>query len=406
MMKVVVSQQPMQVKSGEVVANKAPSMSYGEYRSQFEGNGEVGFLDMFMAQLEGSGENGADALLAGMQQAQEDAEDEGINLGMQMLAELLGSTPATETLVQEIAEQNPELVANLQTMAQEGTTSPLQNGVLEQLQSMNQVERPETTGSVVYQEVDSIPSHLLSEEASDDLGAEVIDAMANVSDGESADGEESPDSLLNGESQFNNNVAEAKKLLKTNSQESQLAYNAIDIDKLQSNADAARLNVSKASESSSLPEAKEVFSQLKEGVTENVSEGKSEFTVKLKPDGLGEITVKLVEGSDNKMTLSLMTSNTQVAKMLSNEIGLLRETMKPYNVEVREIVNQAGSSEQAQNTAANENFAQSFAGQQGHQYAREGFAEYYYDRDNDPDAPFPTEVIQQADALSGLDTYI
>lgn len=404
MMNIVVSQQPLKINTGEVVANKVPTMSYGEFRSQFEGDnsGQMGFLDMFMAQLEGNedGTDIIDALLAGTAEADKDSEEEGTTLAMQFMAEMLSNTAATNNLLQQVAEQNPDLVAQLQTMATNGSVTPLQNGALEQMQALNQqgqTTRAETSNTVTYTDYD--PDLVDGGTKSTDI----IATSMNVSSG-NGDAEETPESLFGGESQFSSNIAEAKKMLKTNNQDSALNYSAIDVDKLQNNADASRLNAAKTTESSPLPEAKEVFSQLKAGVKENVSAGKSEFTIKLQPEGLGEITVKLVE-TDNKMTLSLMTSNTQVAKMLSNEIGLLRETMKPYNVEVREIVNQAASSNATLNTTANDNFAQSFAGQQGEQYAREGMLNYFFDDDSDSQG-FQTDMLNVAASLGGLDTRI
>lgn len=101
---------------------------------------------------------------------------------------------------------------------------------------------------------------------------------------------------------------------------------------------------------------REILSQVKTGITQNLSMGKNEFVVKLKPEGLGEITVKLVE-TGGKMALSIMTSNAHVASLLNNNISELQNSLRQYNTEVHEVVEQ-------QAYAQDSGFQQSFAEQQ------------------------------------------
>lgn len=84
------------------------------------------------------------------------------------------------------------------------------------------------------------------------------------------------------------------------------------------------------------PEAKEVIPQLSTGILDNLSAGKDEFVVKLKPEGLGEITVKLVE-KEGKILLSILTSSPQVAKALSQDVAALQQSLRPLQAQVQEI---------------------------------------------------------------------
>ncbi len=63
---------------------------------------------------------------------------------------------------------------------------------------------------------------------------------------------------------------------------------------------------------------------------------RKEFSVKLKPEGLGEVTIKLIE-NQNKMTVSIVAATSEVAKLLNNELSTLRETMRAMQIDVRDV---------------------------------------------------------------------
>lgn len=83
-------------------------------------------------------------------------------------------------------------------------------------------------------------------------------------------------------------------------------------------------------------EAKEVIPQLSTGILDNLAAGKDEFIVRLKPEGLGEITVKLVE-QEGRVLLSILTSSPQVAKALSQDVASLQQALRPLQAQVQEI---------------------------------------------------------------------
>lgn len=88
-----------------------------------------------------------------------------------------------------------------------------------------------------------------------------------------------------------------------------------------------------------------VLEQLKDAIPARLSEGKNEFTMRLKPEKLGEITVKLVEES-GKMTLRITAASEQTARAINSDLSALREAVRPLQVEVHEAATQT-SGEQA-----------------------------------------------------------
>lgn len=81
------------------------------------------------------------------------------------------------------------------------------------------------------------------------------------------------------------------------------------------------------------PIAKQVTQQMQL----NLEKGNTEFTIRLRPENLGEITVKLVQ-KDGAMTLLLAADSENTKKLLNTNLEALREAVRPMQVEVREAV--------------------------------------------------------------------
>lgn len=142
--------------------------------------------------------------------------------------------------------------------------------------------------------------------------------------------------------------------------------------------------------------------QVQQGAMANAKAGKEDFVMRLRPDGMGEITVKLAE-ADGKMTMQITASNANVQKMLSAEIDNLREAMKPYHVEVREIMQQQTNHFDlgSQNPNANQqHFANQFAYQQNEQKPS-----LYYSGAAVQQEEMVLEEMPQAKPLSTMDIY-
>lgn len=76
--------------------------------------------------------------------------------------------------------------------------------------------------------------------------------------------------------------------------------------------------------------------QLRTGIEEGLSKQLNQFTIRLKPEGLGEILVHMTS-SGGKVALSIGVSNLDTQKLLSSEMMHLKESLQPLNAEVQEI---------------------------------------------------------------------
>lgn len=224
---------------------------------------------------------------------------------------------------------------------------------------------------------------------------------------ENAQNGEQPDAgfrLMQGQAEFRNAVSEAKKRLGSQSKET----GEVNVEALQAEVSSGKFqNVSQTSFQRPLSEldAKDLTDQVKTGIRRNLANGKNEFVVKLRPSGMGEITVKLVE-KESRMTLSIVASNSQVAKLLSSEAASLQSALRPLQVEVKEI---AASSQPAgaENNPAQMSFAgQSFAEQQRQFLGQNhnGAASSGFEQDGFEELLGETETRVETD--SGLDAYI
>ncbi|NLL46843.1 MAG: hypothetical protein GX250_08605 [Clostridiales bacterium] len=119
---------------------------------------------------------------------------------------------------------------------------------------------------------------------------------------------------------------------------------AVDTEEIMQDLKAAELVAQNPKEIMQTTERLEVIQQdyalskqISTGISERLKEGKSEFTIKLRPEKLGEITVKLIEES-GKMTLRIETVRSETARLINNDLSALREAVRPMQVEVHEAV--------------------------------------------------------------------
>ena len=83
-----------------------------------------------------------------------------------------------------------------------------------------------------------------------------------------------------------------------------------------------------------------ISEQITDGVKANLNLEKTEFTVKLNPESLGELTLKLVE-ENGKMVLDITAASESTAKLLNGDLTALRESLGNINLEIREVTVQA-----------------------------------------------------------------
>ncbi|WP_394925103.1 flagellar hook-length control protein FliK [uncultured Robinsoniella sp.] len=106
-----------------------------------------------------------------------------------------------------------------------------------------------------------------------------------------------------------------------------------------------------------------LLNQVKSGIEQGIQKELQHFTIKLKPEGLGEIIVNMVS-SGGKISMSIGVTNAEAQKLLSSELANLKEALQPYNAQVQEIYhNDTGS-------MAFTNYQQSFYQQQNQMSGR------------------------------------
>ncbi len=89
---------------------------------------------------------------------------------------------------------------------------------------------------------------------------------------------------------------------------------------------------------SKFPSGEELANQVQQEMKKNIALGKKEFTVKIKPEGIGEIVVKLSE-EKNFVSLKIIAASSATAKLISAEVMALQEALKPLNAAVVQIEN-------------------------------------------------------------------
>lgn len=102
-----------------------------------------------------------------------------------------------------------------------------------------------------------------------------------------------------------------------------------------------------------------VAEQLKQGIAQNLSKQTGEFTMKLKPEALGEVTIKMVKVGE-KMTIQIVTASKQACQLINQDLPALREAVRPLQAEVQEALplNQTNTQQTTQFDLSGQSFAQ------------------------------------------------
>ncbi len=82
--------------------------------------------------------------------------------------------------------------------------------------------------------------------------------------------------------------------------------------------------------------------QVATAVLEAYNNGKTEFTMQLEPEALGELTVKLVY-EQGRVSLSILTASDQTTKLISAQMTELKTALKESNIQIEtcSVENQA-----------------------------------------------------------------
>lgn len=167
-----------------------------------------------------------------------------------------------------------------------------------------------------------------------------------------------------GQMDFMASVAEARKRLDQSREQVDFALLSADLQHLQQTADSGEF-LPTAARLENLQETlvdADILRQASTEIKSNLDLGKDQFVVKLKPEGLGEITVKLHE-SEGKILMSITATTTQAVKALSGGAAQLQEALRPHHAELYEVIQ-----ETSQYDATSQNLSQSFGGHQHQQF--------------------------------------
>lgn len=203
-----------------------------------------------------------------------------------------------------------------------------------------------------------------------------------------------------GGEEFRKAISEVKKALAEQPDKSPVTQ--VDVEALQHKADHTDLNALSFSQDKAGVKPDDLVNQVKAQILQSRAEGKDEFVVKLKPESLGEITIKMQE-HEGKITLSILTASAQTAKLLNESVDALRLSLRPLQAEVREIIprpEEPAQSQQGSWTGGGfESFQQQYGGRQAH--TPQGNSQFGV-----PLEPEPSDPTAPLMAEDGLNTYI
>ncbi len=247
---------------------------------------------------------------------------------------------AIDALKSRLEQEGQELSAQ---MLAQLMSNPLVSGFVLQQQGSDQAAAiGGNTPQLDWSKLQSLLSPTATEPNAESVKGEVISHVVGQSELEA----ELPQNLL-AQSKFQSMLMDAKGSAKAATEQG--SAKTLDIDSLQEEIKSGKFNLVQHSagigmQASSVEAASQnpvgeapLLEQVTDGITAKLAEGKSEFVVKLRPEGLGEITVKLAEVG-SKIALTITTSSEHTGRMLSAELGALKEALRPYNADVHEVV--------------------------------------------------------------------
>lgn len=257
----------------------------------------------------------------------------------------LDSNSSLEVSMMQMEGRLNQLVTAMSEVKEEDSVS-----MLEMLMQANQVEQPTQK---VEQTEQSLEQPIVSEENAKSMVTPVqtqptqetkqvetplIQVVENV------ENKEMQQETTSNNEMFANTSKEVEiskvEVAKDNTQELN------DFEKAYSQMQAYRMNTTPTTVKEVIPtEVEEVIDVNKVDILNQISENmktvnqiQDEYVIKLKPEGLGEIVVKLQSESNGKSVLSLIVNNENVKSILESDLNGLKAALSQTNVEVKEVV--------------------------------------------------------------------
>ncbi len=303
--------------------------------------------------------------------------------------------PVQETENTSLYGQAGGMTAAAQTME---TMAPSKEVVQTQMTDIAQPRQSQQVQTPV------VTDNTTDTEATTTAASRMVTAQKSTDSGGNAQtqqqAEDSPKQLFDLQNGFRSTVSKVKGQL----QQQETTEDTIDVDALQTqlmSSQQVRLQFATAASETKSADVLPVAEQVQQGLTTNLEQGETAFTIRLNPENLGEITVKVQE-VDGKTTVHLYTASEETARTINNELHALREAVKPMAVEVHEAISQSAQGQSADTQGFD--LGSQFAQQQRRQ--QQWSAQAQDSQAVLEDAIQQEETTQQLADNSALDTYI
>ena len=79
-----------------------------------------------------------------------------------------------------------------------------------------------------------------------------------------------------------------------------------------------------------------IASQTFKALNESIIKNRKNFVIRLNPEGLGEITVKLIK-SDSSILVKMIASDKKTAELLNRDLDVLQDQLKQHNAELETV---------------------------------------------------------------------
>ena len=261
--------------------------------------------------------------------------DEALQEKMELLAAMMYNMSATPQNVNEAdmallrgqadVSTHPDQSAIPETAIQTTTTKEMAAAEMATVLSSN--EGKTVNGSRPQGATAQIDTQFATMLATDEPIKSTVTVTSNRSD--LSDGQRQEQ---DGQQTFMASVNKAKNAMRTENEEPQTVETTINTEKKVESS--FQLEAKKAEAANQPPK---LMDQVEQGIRGNLKMDKNEFTIKLNPETLGEITVKLVH-EDGKATLHIVTANGNTAQLINDELAALREAVRPMHIEVRQAI--------------------------------------------------------------------
>lgn len=143
-----------------------------------------------------------------------------------------------------------------------------------------------------------------------------------------------------------------------------------------------------------------VVSQVKDGLEQGMKNQLKEFTIHLRPEGLGDVIVKMVS-QDGKVTVNIGASNSETQKLINSQMTSLKEMLEPLHAEVGEVYH--SSQESMSFTSYNQSMSENQRQQTGHYQGNPNYGGGYTE---DEEILTEAEYITAQSRMARLYTYV